>query len=442
MNLLGLDFGSSSVKAAVLRNGKVSGTIVRAPLVTRHAGVRVEVDPRSVLKGMADVIAQLGKSAQSVDAVALSVFSPGWVAMDAKGKPLTAIITHQDRRSTEIAIELEKRVGKDRFLELSGNRPVPGGISVTSWLWYQRNEPRVLRSADLVGHLNTFLHRQLTGARVIDPSNASFTGLYSTVDQSGWSDALLEAAGVSCKLLPAVLEADRIAGQVTRGAAGKYGLTEGTPVLAGIVDTSSAMLLSGAAAGQLTNNVGSTDVLGLSTDRAHPHERLLTRALGVGPKWMSVSTLAAAGSALQWMHEQFFRDLKPEAFWALASKLARPSAKGKPSAAGSVRFEPYLAGERTSVEQRQGAFAGLTLATTREQMLAAVIDALAEASAARLALFRDLGLPMKRRVMLTGGGADGLADLLHREWKGKWTFYVESEATLRGLGTLEPKARA
>jgi xylulokinase len=441
MNLLGLDFGSSSVKAAVLRNGKVTGKIVRAETLTRHTGVRVELDPRSVLKAMAEVIGQLGRAAKSVDAVALSVLSPGWVAMDRDGKPLTPIITHQDRRSTEIAIQLEQRVGKERFLSIAGNRPVPGGISVTTWAWYQQYEPRALRGADLVGHFNTFLHRQLTGERVTDPSNASFTGLYSTVDQGGWSEELVEAVGVSRKLLPDVLEADRIGGRVTRAAANRFGLAQGTPVLAGMVDTSSAMLLSGAAVGQLTNNCGSTDVLGVSMDHAAPHERLLTRALGVGRRWMSVSTLAAAGSALLWVKDQIFPDLARDAFWRLVNRLARPQIKGEPSPAGTVRFEPYLAGERTSVEQRQGAFVGLTLATTREQMLAAMIDALAEASAARLELFRQLRIPMRRRVMLTGGAADGVADLLHREWKGKWTFYVEEEATLRGLAKLEPKER-
>jgi xylulokinase len=441
MNLLGLDIGSSSVKAAVLRDGKVQGEIVHARFQTRHSGVRVEVDPRSLLKAVSDAIQQSEKAARSVDAVALSVMSPAWVAMDAKGKPITPIVTHQDRRSAELAIELERRIGKARFLRLCGNRPIPGGISVTTWAWYLQNEPGALRGADLVGHLNTFLHRQITGARVIDPSNASFTGLYSTNDQSGWSDELCEAVGVSRKLLPDVIEANRIGGVVTRAAAARFGITAGTPVLAGLVDTSSAMLLSGAAIGQLANNCGSTDVLGLCTNRAVPHERLLTRALGVGQKWMSVSTLAAAGSSFEWMKNQIFPDWSKDKFWKFVTRLGRLELKPNDSSTGTVQFEPYLAGERTNVEQRQGAFRGLTLSTTREQMLAAVIQSLVEASAARLELFQALRIPMRRRVMLTGGSADGLAALLHREWKGKWTFYVEEEATLRGLAKLDPKPR-
>ena len=446
MNLLGLDIGSSSVKAGLLHDGRIRGKMIRTTFRTTHEGPRVEVDPASLLKAVAQAIHELGRPAKTADVIGLSVMSPAWVAMDAKGNALTPIVTHQDRRSTEVAIELERRIGKKNFLKWSGNRPIPGGISVTTWAWYMQNEPGMLRGADLVGHLNTFLHRQMTGQRVIDPSNASFTGLYSTPDQSGWSAKLCDAVGVSQKLLPEVIEANRIGGTITRAAATKFGLTEGMPMLAGIVDTSSAMLLSGAAIGQLTNNCGSTDVLGLCASRAVPHERLLTRALGVGQKWMSVSTLAAAGSALQWMQHEMFADLKGNGFWKLVNKLAAPhggkrDAKSSQLPTGTVNFEPYLAGERTNVEQRQGAFTGLTLSTTREQMLAAVIQSLVGASAARLDLFRELGIPMKSRVMLTGGSADGLADLLHREWKGKWSFYVEEEATLRGLAKLEPKKR-
>jgi len=197
--------------------------------------------------------------------------------------------------------------------------------------------------------------------------------------------------------------------------------------------------------GQLTNNCGSTDVLGICADRAVPHERLLTRALGVGRKWMSVSTLAAAGSALEWTRNQLFSDLAKAKFWRLVTDLAHREAKSRgkthgESPAGTVRFEPYLAGERTSVEQRRAAFTGLTLSTSRQHMLAAVVEALAEASAVRLTFLAELGIAMRRQVMLTGGAQGGLADLLHRDWPGKWTFYVEKEATLRGLSRLAPRS--
>src|SRR5881394_1987380 len=277
MNLLALDVGSSSVKSAILKNGKIAGRIARASYPTRREGVKVEVDTRAILKAVRDAIADVGKRAKSVDAIGLTVMAPSWLAMDHEGNPLTPIITHQDRRSVDIAREIEKRVGKQRHLKLAGNRPIPGGISSTTWAWFLKHEPTLMKKADLCGHLSTFLHRQLTHARVTDPSNASFMGLYSTLDQSGWSDELCSAVGVHSHQLPQVISADGLAGMIVRPAARQFGLTHGTPMTVGCMDGSAPILLAGNIPGQLVNVSGSTDVIALCTDQPKPHENLLTR---------------------------------------------------------------------------------------------------------------------------------------------------------------------
>jgi xylulokinase len=432
--VLGIDIGSSSVKAGLLRDGKIVWKTVHASFPTRHAGVEVEVDPRKLLAAVTSAIADVGAAAAKADYIGLSVMSPAWVAMDKTGKPLTPIITHQDRRSVSIAHELEKRLGGSRYLQIAGNRPFPGGISATTWAWYCRNHPATMKRADLVGHLNTFLHRQFTGARVIDPANASFTGLYETPIQGGWSAELCDAVGALPRQLPRIVESNVVGGAVLAAAAQRFGLRSGTPVVAGIVDTSSAMLLIGAKPGQLLNVCGSTDVLALCAAKASPHERLLTRALGVGKKWMSVSTLAAAGSALNWAHDQLFSDMPAKKYWKLLADLAKAPATGM----SDVKFDPYLAGERISIDQRRAAFTGLTLATTREHMLSAIIESLAEASAARFSVLKQTKAPIRHDVVVSGGVQNGLDKILHRDWPGHWQFRGEEEATLRGLCCLEP----
>lgn len=446
MNLLGIDVGSSSVKAAILRDGEPQrGRVVRAFFKTDHRGEHVEVPAERVLSAVAAAVRELGVGAgpagRTVDAIGLTVMSPAWCAMDARGRALTPLVTHQDRRSVAIAAEIEARVGRARHLKLAGNRPFPGGISSTTWAWYLQNEPQRLARADLVGQLNTYLLRHLTGARAIDPSNASFTGLYATTDQSGWSDELCDAIGADRRLLPEVLDADVIAGTITAAAAARFGLAQGTPVMVGMIDTSAAMLLAGTRPGQLLNVCGSTDVLALCTDRARPHERLLTRALGIGrQRWMSVSTIAAAGSSLLWARTQLFRDLTEARFRALVRRLAR-ARRGDEAAGDGISFEPYLAGERASIDQRRASFGGLTLATTREHVLGAMIDALARASAERLDLLADIGVPIRRSVMVSGSAADRLDEIFQRDWPGRWRFERQTEASLRGLARLTPRAR-
>ncbi|HNC22619.1 MAG TPA: FGGY family carbohydrate kinase [Opitutaceae bacterium] len=431
---LGLDIGSSSVIAGILRGTKVEAEAPRAFFRTRHSGQSVEVDPDELLRAVRTAIAGLGGKAKQVDAIHLAVMCPAWVALDRAGRPLTPIVTHQDRRSVAEAKALEARLGKQRHLNLCGCRPFPGGISSTTWAWFRAHQPARLKRADLVGHLNTFLHRRFTGARVTDPSNASFTGLYHTLKLSGWSEELCANLGVSPSLLPEVLDADRIGGTILPDAAKEFGLRAGTPMIVGLMDGSAGMLLAGAKVGQLFNVCGSTDVLALCTNRPKPHERLLTRALGVDGKWLQVSTLAAAASAIYWVRDQFFNGMPLEEFRAEFRRLARQG----PSASGTVRFEPYMAGERTSIDQRQGAFTGLTLASNRTQMLSAVVEGLIRASAERLPLLAATGTPLLRTVAVSGG-SDRLDQLLHRDWPGRWKYRAVTDATMRGLGMLTPR---
>ena len=434
MNVLALDIGSSSVKAAILRGDKIAGRITRVPFETEYDGVRAEVAPDEILRAIARAIAQLGRAAKSVDVVAISNMAPSWVAMDKRGRAITPIVTHQDRRSVDVAREIEKSVGKSRHLKLAGNRPFPGGVSSTTWAWFNRHQPRLMRRADLVGHVNTFLHRQLTAARVTDPSNATFMGLYNVLSLADWNEELMDVVGATEHQIPQLISADGVGGLVTHAGGRRFGLTHGTPVLVGMIDAGGAMLLAGAKTGQLVNSAGSTDVLALCTDRTpRPHERLLTRALGVDRKWLQVSTLAAGGSAFAWLREQLFRDLAQAAFGALLRKLAKNPVEN------TVQFDPYLAGDRMSMEQRRAAFTGLTLATTREEMLSAAIESIAAASAARVELLRSTGVRLRRDVVVTGGVIEGLRDVLYRDWPGQWDFKVEEEASLRGLAKLVPQ---
>ena len=434
--LLGLDIGSSSVIAGILRGNRVVAEAPRVFFRTNYTTTTAEVDPNDLLVAVRQAIAHLGAKAQQVDVVALATMCPAWVAMDRRGKALTPIVTHQDRRSVAEARVLEAKLGKERHLALCGSRPFPGGISSTTWAWYRAHRPGVLRAADLVGHLNTFLHRQITGERITDPSNASFTGLYDTFSLKGWNEELCDNLGVSPSLLPDVIESDVIGGTVTAAAAASLGLRPGTPVLAGLMDGSAGMLLAGARVGQLFNVVGSTDVLALCTNRPRPHERLLTRALGVQGKWLQVSTIAAMASSIYWARDQFFPEMPIEAFRQEFRRLSRQG----PRASGTVRFEPYMAGERTSIEQRQGAFTGITLATTRTEMLSAIIEGLTRASAERLPLLKASGTRLLGSVAVSGG-SDRLDELMHRDWPGRWKYRAVKDATMLGLGMLQPRER-
>src|SRR5262245_260502 len=102
MRVLALDIGSSSVKAGIFNKTKLIGPLARQTFQTKYSHDRAEVEPRAVLRAVAHAVRQLPR-AKSVDVIALATMSPSWVAMDARGTAITPIVTHQDRRSVNIA---------------------------------------------------------------------------------------------------------------------------------------------------------------------------------------------------------------------------------------------------------------------------------------------------------------------------------------------------
>jgi xylulokinase len=438
VRVLAVDVGSSSVKAAVLAGGRLASPIARRPVESAVLPPRVEVPAERLLASVARAVRDLGPAARRVDRVAVAALSPSCVLLGRRGEPLTPLITHQDRRSVAQAIELERRFGRRRHLALAGNRPYPGGIASTTLLWLRENRPQLLRRAGTVGMATTLLVHRLSGARVLDPGNAGFLGLYDHRSRArggppSWSRELSEPSGVRPEQLPELKDGGEPAGRVTREAARAFGIPSGVEVLTGVVDTSAAFLGAGAVPGRLLNVIGTTDVIALAGERARPHARILTRELGAGRLWLSVYTIACGGGSVEWAHRSLFPDLSPRGFY----RLARRAAEGPPPAAV---FRPYLAGDRMSIRQLQAGFDGLDLRTTREDLLRAVLWALARWNAEGMALLTRRARPLCDVYVAGGGG--WLGDLLHRSWPGRWRFRPLRDATLRGLYRLAADRRA
>jgi len=434
MRVLGLDIGSSSVKAAVLTGPRVPKQIEHEHYATDFGGGRAEIPVERITRAIKKAISRL--EAKRIDFIIPTGMAPSWIAMDDRGRALSPVITHQDKRSIEEAHEIEKSVGKARHLKIAGNRPVPGGISSTSCRWFAKHHRSEFRRVDLVGHLSTYLLRQWCDVRAIDPSSASFTGIFKTTTLGGWDERLAEAAMLPIGALPEVIEGHQVAGHVTSRAASSFGFPEGVPVLAGVIDGSCPMLLTDAAAGQAVQVVGSTDVLAVCVNEAKPMEGLLTRALGVGRKWVSVGTLSAAGTAVAWLRRTMFSDLSDDAFWSLIRKTG-------PDRKTAVSFCNYLAGSRTEIDVPSATISGLTLACAREDVLAALLADLRRSSTERLDRFRAAGVKIRGDYILTTGGGDTtLAPILRRDFPKTWKYRHRDEATLAGVWKLAELASA
>ena len=132
--------------------------------------------------------------------------------------------------------------------------------------------------------------------------------------------------------------------------------------------------------------------------------------------------------------------------WPLAYALAEPSIIGTVSAVGILVvagvtdfLDGYLARKFNQVTPLGAALdpiTGLTIATTRQHMLQAMLDSLSQASAARLELFRKAGVKLDRSILAAGNLQGGVGRLMRRKWRGSWRVRAEENANLRGLSRL------
>lgn len=455
MRVLTVDVGSSSIKAAWCKNGNIK-TSMQVDTPSVRAGRQVEMDGEQLIAAFEKVISEVMKHHKHVDAIAIDTLSPGMGLVDGKGGLLTGLITHQDRRSFKQAQQIEEHFGVAEHQKLIGNRPIPGGIGSTSLLWLKENcAPLWKKRGWMVGPATLLVHH-LTGQWCMDVSHAGFTGLYATPTLGGWAPAMLKFLGITEDQLPRLLWADEIAGTVKAGVAARLGITAGTPVLPGIVDTSAALISTDCHPGQMVHSSGSSDVLALVVDGWQCNDAVLWRPLGTGrhapARWLAVSTIAAGGSSIKWVRDQFFSEMSHKQFGKMMEKLiaslggkktrknGRDDKGGADSAEGApgegVEFRPLLAGDRTSMEEKQAAFEGLTLSTTREEMLRAVIRALGAESRRR---FNDLQKIRKVNAEIyTMGGEEALANFLHSEWirPGSWKFTRLAGEAMPGLAKL------
>jgi xylulokinase len=429
MHVLGLDVGTSSVKAAVLAvdTGRPVAAPAHVPYELDHPTPEADEVPAERLWGAVAAAARAAARAAPADVagVGLSCMMPALVLLDKADRPAAPVWTHLDRRARPAARQVWQAVGEE-FLETTGNRPLPGGISAVCFRQQLIADPYLAHRIRRYLHVGGWLALRLTGSAAFDPGNASFTGLFATLAGGAWSPRWCDYFEVEPDWLPPVVDGTATVGALRSAAAAELGVPPGVPVKLGVADTSSAMLAAGMAAGDLMHVVGTTQVLSAFAAAPKPSPRRLTRRHGVGPDFVCVTHNPVGGAALDWVHQLCFREQAAGEFF----ERTIPSVKDRQTAV--LLDPPFLGGDRQEVEAHRAAFRDLTLTADRLDLLAAVVQALVRQHREAV---KALGVGERfARIFLTGGGAEVVHRLLP-EYAGARVHPFE-EGSLRGIACL------
>jgi xylulokinase len=375
--LVGIDVGTTGVKAVAIdpEGDVIAQAESTYGLSTPQPGWS-EQDPEDWVRASHDALADLGVQPA---ALGLSGQMHGLVALDAADRVLRPAILWNDQRTGAECAEIERRIGLDRLIALTGNRAL-AGFTAPKLLWLRRHEPDVYSRISQVLLPKDYVRLRLIGERAIDTADASGTLLFD-VGGRRWSDEVLEALEIPRAWLPPVYESPEVPGAPGAGdqAAAALGVGVDRP-------------------GPLSIVLGTSGVVfaALPAFAADRKARVHVFCHAVPGGWHAMGVMLAAAASLKWL-----RDIVGGTYAELTAE-----AEEWPPATDGLTFLPYLAGERTphADPEARGAFAGLQMRHDRGALARAVLEGVAYGLRDSLELLKELGVePRSGRV--SGGGA-------------------------------------
>jgi xylulokinase len=442
-DILALDVGTTAFKLAVF-----SPKLEKKCEATRPYEVHVydqgkaDIDPEKWWKALRECCAEAGRALDGVGVITMSVTTPGLTPMDANGAALGPAILFFDGRSNAQARAIRERVGDAAFLRDACNLPVTGGSSLCSILWIRDNQPEVWAAADKFGHTNTYMVKRLTGEWAIDPSTVSITGLYNTAaNDLTWNAGVLRAAGIPESKLPRLMHSSHPVGRILPAVAKELGLPADCEVLCGGNDAVLAAYSGGLTEpGEISDVCGTCEITAVCTDSPVCSPNFNVRCHVLPGRWFTFFVLNTGGKALEWFQSVFCREIPEDDFYReyIPSVIEKFFSDGDLDRreAALPEYVPFLGGSRYSTERLTAAFSGVTLETTREDLLMSLIRGNARYHGQHLA---EVGAMVKlgRRVATTGGAACIRSYVMAKKrWTGDFEYEYQDQSSLLGAAML------
>ena len=414
--LIGCDIGTSATKAVLMdTEGRILGSHYAEHRTYSPQHGYLEHDPEeywSIFKeNMAAILQRSGVDARDVAGIGVSSCAPCCVLVDRQGRTLSRAQIWMDRRGVEECDAVRKVYSDEEIFQVNAN-PLDPHNGTIKLLWVKNHQPDVYRSTYKMLSPANFINMRLTGAFVTDYSNASLIGVVFDIVKRVWRTEMIERIGLDAEKFTRAAPCHEVIGCVTSRAAAECGLAEGTPVVAGTVDSNAAWLSNGCVrSGDASFVMGTAGCMCVlhETPQFTPH---LMNSIHTANSEVMYSTLAgtaSCGGLLRYMRDCFASkeaaELKGQG-GDIFERFSDEAARVAPGSDGLIVL-PYIAGERTPLwdpDVRGMAF-GISLDHTRAHWIRAMMEAGIYAVYHCLQLMQKNGLNIRDTLLVSEGGA-------------------------------------
>ncbi|MGI6117109.1 MAG: xylulokinase [Bilifractor sp.] len=336
---LTFDFGSGSVKAALFDgNYRLLGSHNEAyrTYFPRNgwATQKPEEQWQAMIRASGAVLGKTGVPASSVSGLAMAQTATSVIFADESGRALTDCVMWTDGRAGEQADKINSLLGEKKF---------NGKNVISKLLWFEENEPEVVKNASYMLDLSSWLFHKMT-----DEFAYEFTGARATclvdIENKCWDQRMFDLIGFPRRLVPEriAVSTEKI-GVLTQEAASQMGLEAGTPVFGGTSDHAAAILGTGCIRpGDSHIYMGTSAWLAIVTSKDDPHPGRMPSPVP-GLKYHFYDT-DSGGACIDFLADNFYSAEKQsgaDVYGLIDREIQTEISSGKHE---NVIFLPFLSG--------------------------------------------------------------------------------------------------
>jgi len=434
MSLMGLDIGTTGTKAVVFEHeGRILASAYREyPIHSPRPGW-LELDPEEVWQLVAQAVAEAAHAVQASDpvsALAISCLGEAVVLVDDQGSIIAPTILGFDNR----AEALTKRWLQDHdpfaTMQITG-MPPSQVFTIFKLMWLKENQPDVFRRARRVLCYQDYAIFRMGMEPQADYSIAARTMAFD-IRAKSWSERIAAMTGVDVNLWSKAVPAGTVVGEIGGKAARALGLPRGCGIVAGAHDQPAGAVGCGVIREGLTMDAtGTVECLGVALRKPLTNRAMLASHFCCYPHmvpdlYFSIAFNPTGGSLLRWFRDTLAGEERQRAtaegrdvYEILMEEMDEVPASG--GAQGDLFVLPHftMAGNPYMDPLAQGAIVGLSLTTTRGQLIRALLEGITYEMKLNLHLWQEAGI-QATEIRAIGGGARSLrwlqlkADMFNR----------------------------
>ena len=340
MLLLGLDVGTSSVKASLLDVD--SGQCVasaqfpdqEAPIITLQPGW-AEQSPESwweqTCKAIERVVTQNEVDPSDIKAIGISYQMHGLVCVDKNQNSLRNSIIWCDSRAVALGEKAFTKLGEAQCLAQHLNSP--GNFTAAKLAWVKENEPALYEQIDKIMLPGDFISMKLTGTITTSPSALS-EGVFWDFENNKLSDSILRVFGFEASFIPEIQPVFSDHGRVLPAVSASLGIPSGIPIVYKAGDQpNNAFSLNVLEPGEIAATAGTSGVVYGVSDKvsfdpasrvnsfAHVNHTKQNTRIGI------LLCINGTGILNSWLRSQVFSNTSYNEINELAASVA-PGAEG------------------------------------------------------------------------------------------------------------------